>query len=256
MEAMHSATGGADDQQIKNLQMGMDIVVNTVPQVIRVLNSDRDDIRRQEIINELRTTVSAYIEKEREYQDSMDALATSRIQIRDQIDAQETALESNPAGNSICTGRAISVNVDEIFQAEKSKLPKVSLNYINKHPKMKEFESRVSIELQALMEGEDNIKDSDGIKVTQDDGGEIIATEMVSTMDPITRQEMTDPVRNTLCGHTYERNSILQLVSKNSKTKCPMAGCANKSPVTQNHLILNSDVLRIIQQKNRNPKRY
>ena len=255
MQSINSATGGADDQQIKNLRMGMDIVLNSVPQVIKVLNSDNDDIRRQEIINELRTTVSAYIEKEREYQASIDSLANTRIQIRDKIHGQETALKSNPEGNSVCTGRAIYVDVDEIFQAQKSKLPKVSLNYISKHPKMKEFESRVSIELQALVEGENNIKHADGIKVTQDDGGEIITTETVSTTDPITRKEMTNPIKNTLCGHTYERNSILQLISKNSKTKCPIAGCANRNAVTQNHLILNSDVLRLIQHKNRNPKK-
>ena len=252
---MNSATGGADDQQIKNLRMGMDIVIKTVPQIIRVLNSDEDEIQRQEVINELRTTISAYIEKEREYQDSMDALANARIEIRDKIETQETAFQNRQGQNSVCTDSDISVDVDQIFQEQKSKLPKVSLNYITKHPKMKEFESRVSIELQAIMDGENNTDNIDGMKVTHDDGGDIIATEMVSTIDPITKKEMTDPVKNTLCGHTYERNSILQLIDKNQKTKCPMGGCANKNPVTENHLIHNSDVLKIIQQKNRTQKK-
>ena len=94
------------------------------------------------------------------------------------------------------------------------------------------------------------------ITLTQGDSGdELISTQVVNTIDPITRKEMTDPVKNTLCGHTYERDSILQLIGKHPKTKCPMAGCANSNPVNQNHLIANTDLLRYIQKRNKKLKR-
>lgn len=257
---MNSATGGSDDQQIKNLRMGMDIVLNVLPQVIRAYNTPADETKRVQIINGLRNDIRDYIEREKEYQDSMDALANTRIKIRDQVEVQQqnALAESNSTGKGSkeCT---FSVDADKIFEEEKLKLPKVSSNYVDKHVKMKEFESKLAIELQCLLDCENNDKvqteDSNGLKITQDDGGEITTTEMVSTIDPITRQEMTDPVKNTLCGHTYEKNSILQLISQNRKTGCPMAGCANTNPVSQNHLILNSDVLKLIQQKNRKLKR-
>ena len=76
------------------------------------------------------------------------------------------------------------------------------------------------------------------LQVIDDACGEIIATQIIHTIDPITRLEMKDPVKNTLCGHTYEKSSILQIIKKNPKTKCPMAGCPNKNHVTENHLIL------------------
>ena len=234
----------AEDQQMKNLRMGMDIVIKSVPQVIRVLNSEKDEKMRDKIISDLRETISAYIEREKEYQDSIDALATARVQIHDNVESQVQDAE-NKNGNLIN-----SVDVDKIFREAKAKLPKQSSNYVNKHVKMKEFESKVVIELQKILAPSPS-DTTTGTIVTQDDDGEVVATETVSTIDPITRKEMTDPVKNTLCGHTYERNSIMQLISINSKQKCPMAGCANKNPVTQNHLIANSDVLKLIQQNKR-----
>ena len=231
----------AEDQQIKNLRMGMDTVIKTVPQVIRVFNSEADEKKRDEIINELRSTISAYIEREKEYQKSLDALATTRIQIHDQVEAHE----QNPENDN--NFQKVSIDVDKMFAEAKSKLPKESSNYVSKHAKMKEFESKVVVELQRIL-GQTNSDAAPGTIVTQDDDGEIVATETVSIIDPITRKEMTDPVKNTLCGHTYERSSIIQLININSKQKCPMAGCANKNPVSQNHLIVNSDILKLIQQ--------
>ena len=234
----------AEDQQIKNLRMGMDIVIKSVPQVIRVLNSEKDEKMRDEIINDLRSTISAYIEREKEYQNSIDALATARLQIHEQVESQEQDPEYRNSN------QVNSIDVDKIFQEAKSKLPKQASSYINKHAKMKEFESKVVIELQNML-GSGTADTATGTIVTQDDDGEVVATETVSTIDPITRKEMTDPVKNTLCGHTYERSSITQLININSKQKCPMAGCANKNPVTLNHLIANSDVLKLIQQNSR-----
>ena len=253
MASINTATGGVDDQQIKNLRMGMDIAIKSITQVIRVLNSDNEESKRQEIINELRGTLRAYIEREKEYHDSMDALATARIEIRDQIEAEQNQAldEENNAKDRTC-----SVDVDKVFQDAKLRLPKSSTNYIDKHSKMREFESKVALELQKITEKESGDEGVDEITVTQDDEGELIATEVVSTIDPITRKEMTDPVKNTLCGHTYERDSILQIIRKHPKTKCPNAGCPNSNPVNENHLIVNSDVLKLIQKKNKKLKKY
>ena len=254
MSSLNSATGGLDDQQIKNLRMGMDIVIKSIPQVIKVLNPERESSERTKIINDLRSTLTAYIEREREYQDAMDSLANTRIQIRDQIALQQERALTDDSGNNLAKDRTCSIDVDKLFQDEKVKLPKSSKNYVEKHPKMNEFETKLTIELQNSIERE-NVEDVDAMTVTQDDDGEVIATEMTSTIDPITRKEMTDPVKNTLCGHTYERNSIYQLITKHPKTKCPMAGCANLNPVNPNHLILNSDVLKVIQRKNKKVKK-
>ena len=253
---MTTATGGLDDQQIKNLRMGMQTVIDTLPHVIKILNKKEDDADRRKIIDDLRSTIGAYIDQERQYQDSMDALASTRLEIRDQISLQEQQLlgEENSDKNR-SRDEQTSVDVDEIFKDAKQKLPKVSSKYVEKHPKMKEFESRLDIELRAISEyGNGNDQDND-LQIVEDVCGEIIATQFINTIDPITRLEMKDPVKNTLCGHTYEKNSIQQIIKKNPKTKCPIAGCPNKNHVSQNHLILDSDVLQEIQKKNRRAKK-
>ena len=128
MASHNSATGGLDDQQIKNLRMGMDIVIKSIPQVIKVLNPERESSERTKIINDLRSTLTAYIEREREYQDAMDALANTRIQIRDQIALQQERALTDDSGNNLAKDRTCSIDVDKLFQDEKVKLPKSSKN--------------------------------------------------------------------------------------------------------------------------------
>jgi len=52
-------------------------------------------------------------------------------------------------------------------------------------------------------------------------------SEHITTIDPITKQKLTDPVRNCRCKHIYGRAAILQLIKKNPKIRCPMMGCSN-----------------------------
>ncbi|KAM3841082.1 E3 SUMO-protein ligase NSE2 [Vipera latastei] len=49
---------------------------------------------------------------------------------------------------------------------------------------------------------------------------------------PITQEEMKKPVRNKICGHTYEEEAILEHIrrrqQRNKKVNCPQVGCNNK----------------------------
>lgn len=47
---------------------------------------------------------------------------------------------------------------------------------------------------------------------------------------------MKDPVKNTLCGHSYERKSILRLM-KSSINRCPVSICSNSTPILIDHLV-------------------
>ena len=59
---------------------------------------------------------------------------------------------------------------------------------------------------------------------------------------------MTDPVKNVLCGHSYERTSIQHLTRKGKKTKCPIAGCPNDQFVQMDQLIDDTDLKRQIER--------
>ncbi|XP_076302428.1 E3 SUMO-protein ligase NSE2-like [Lasioglossum baleicum] len=47
----------------------------------------------------------------------------------------------------------------------------------------------------------------------------------INVIDPISKKRIVDPVKNTICGHTYDRESITQILKINKKTRCPVIGC-------------------------------
>jgi hypothetical protein len=49
-------------------------------------------------------------------------------------------------------------------------------------------------------------------KVDDSDDELAVADSDMLTLDPITKQTMTDPVRIKQCGHTFERSSIVSLL--------------------------------------------
>lgn len=42
----------------------------------------------------------------------------------------------------------------------------------------------------------------------------------INVIDPISKLRMTDPVRNAVCGHVYDRESLTAMLSKNKNTRC------------------------------------
>ncbi|XP_059061397.1 E3 SUMO-protein ligase NSE2-like [Achroia grisella] len=122
-------------------------------------------------------------------------------------------------------------NVDtlqERFKSHLSSLASKRLN-INNHPYMLELKKRFDKGQQAARQ---NLDESDiAITETQD-----------QYIDPITKKPIVDPVKNTVCGHIYEKDAIMNLIIRNNKTKCPVAGCGNRSPIMKQHLISDEEL--------------
>ncbi|XP_068630819.1 E3 SUMO-protein ligase NSE2-like isoform X2 [Battus philenor] len=62
-------------------------------------------------------------------------------------------------------------------------------------------------------------------------------------IDPITKRPIKDPVKNSVCGHIYERESIKELINMRKTVKCPVAGCGNTQPLEARHVV-SADELR------------
>ncbi|MPC44997.1 E3 SUMO-protein ligase NSE2 [Portunus trituberculatus] len=79
-----------------------------------------------------------------------------------------------------------------------------------------------------------------------DPDGDLIATQYSSTfLDPISKKRMTDPVRNKICDHVYDRGTITVMIAKSKqKLKCPTIGCANRKPIKLSDLKEAPDVKR------------
>lgn len=71
---------------------------------------------------------------------------------------------------------------------------------------------------------------------TRVESDDFVMESEINVFDPLTKQRMKNPVRNTLCGHHYEKSCILEAIQINGRLKCPVAGCGNKQFVTSQHL--------------------
>ncbi|EFN84318.1 E3 SUMO-protein ligase NSE2 [Harpegnathos saltator] len=54
----------------------------------------------------------------------------------------------------------------------------------------------------------------------------------INVIDPISKTRMTNPVRNIICGHVYDKDSLVAVLEKNRKTRCPVVGCGNKEYIS------------------------
>jgi len=227
------------DQQLRNLKVGMSICTKTVSAVVSL--NLQDNTVLDGALDELRDTMKNYINQERAYMDKMSAVANARAKLRDMGDDQREALGED--------------GIEEVFQKEHDKLRKKSRTPLNptKHPLMVKFEEEVVAEKtrQGLMVNDGGSREED------DDGEDLVMTQSgtQSHLDPITRAPMKDPVKNTKCGHSYERASIIHLTRKGKKTKCPIAGCPNQDHVLPEDLIDDTNLKREIEKgakKNKN----
>jgi len=226
-----------DDQQIKNLKMGMNICTKTVSAVVSL--NLRDNVALENALDELRTMMKNYIGKEHEYMDKMSAIANARAKLRDMSDNAREQLGED--------------GMEAIFRKEHDKLRKKSKTPLNpsKHTSMVCFEEEVVAEktrhgLVAGNDGEGGSEGDEDLVMTQTTG---------SHLDPITRMPMKDPVKNTKCGHSYERASIQHLTRKGKKTKCPIAGCPNQDYVRPEDLIDDTALKREIDMSGRKNKK-
>ncbi|KAM3961880.1 uncharacterized protein ACR2FA_003964 [Aphomia sociella] len=124
-----------------------------------------------------------------------------------------------------------SSNVETLqdrFNAHLSSLANKRLN-VNNHPYMLELSKRYEKVQQAARQ---NLDESDlAITESQD-----------QYIDPITKKAIVDPVKNTVCGHIYEKEAIMNLINMKSRTKCPVAGCGNRGPIMKQHLLSDEEL--------------
>ncbi|KAL4671491.1 hypothetical protein H8959_004200 [Pygathrix nigripes] len=101
----------------------------------------------------------------------------------------------------------------------------------------------------------------DGLQADREaDGTEGVDEEMIVTqsqtnfMCPITLLEMKKPVKNKVCGHTYEEEAIVGIIESRHKQKkkarCPKIGCSHTN-VRKSDLIQDEALRRAIENHNK-----
>ncbi|XP_037957798.1 uncharacterized protein LOC119687527 [Teleopsis dalmanni] len=89
----------------------------------------------------------------------------------------------------------------------------------------KAFDPKNTIEykkLEAAMVPDEEEVDSD-----------VVVKVGLNKFDPITKKQMVNPVKSIICGHHYEKESIMAMLKNRENAqkicKCPVAGCINNN---------------------------
>ena len=154
-------------------------------------------------------------------------------------------------GDSLETGYADPDQLWKRFERlKKSYNVPVDNAMIEKHQYNKMFEDRVAKMMDSTDYVPGNTQEDEA--ADEDSDEDLQATQVtVSTKDPFTMKEMVDPVVNKLCGHSYERKSILDMIKRNGNTKCPVSGCPNRGLVLEEHLSTNYQLRKQIREMKR-----
>ncbi|CAO1413203.1 unnamed protein product [Diamesa tonsa] len=72
--------------------------------------------------------------------------------------------------------------------------------------------------------------------------------EEINFVDPITKKLITNPVRNNICKHIYDLESITVAIRNSRKCRCPYIGCSSRAYLTPESLIEDRELKRKIMQ--------
>ncbi|KAL7035564.1 hypothetical protein ACKWTF_008448 [Chironomus riparius] len=120
-------------------------------------------------------------------------------------------------------------NFDKEYKYAHSELKKKASNS-EELPKYKKF--RDEIDKVVVM---DSAEEPSTSNVTMIDA-DMMVQETQLYIDPISKQYIQNPVKNTLCGHIYEKKTILEAINMNKRIRCPYMGCSNKRHVAVENL--------------------
>ena len=96
---------------------------------------------------------------------------------------------------------------------------------LKKHPKYREFSQKV----WAVHHPDEALPDEQDEELVVMRRG--ASTDETTLICPITRKLLVDPLKNTICGHSYSSEAIkhhINTAPRNKKDLCPVAGCSAK----------------------------
>merc|ERR1719219_1690228 len=185
-----------DDRHIKYINVGMEFTNKVSKKILENLDGDE----RAEQLGVMRRIMKDYIKMEHQHNISKTVLE----KIRRGLDLESANMD-----------RDIEADYQNLLQAELEK-EGIDEDRLAADPRYRQLESLISGDVQASsLENQD-------VVVTQDN--------QIFT-DPWTRKPINkEPLTNKVCGHTYEKSTVMMVLGRSAKSKkpvkCPFVGCS------------------------------
>lgn len=211
------------DKTLEHLNSAMEMITSYSLDIIAT--AFKDDLgqgqgQKVEAIQELRQHLSDLIRKEAEYKVKVKAFKSLRVK----VNAEEVKMVSELEDKL--------KREEELIEAESGgHLTEIDLM---KHNMYKRFE----VKAKEVMKRNEADPTPSQLMMRQDSDNDLVVTSAnILYKDPWTRRELVNPVRNRICGHVYEKKSVLDKLAEGKAFKCPSAGCGNKSIITKDSFI-------------------
>ncbi|EDW41888.1 E3 SUMO-protein ligase NSE2 [Drosophila sechellia] len=134
---------------------------------------------------------------------------------------------------------------EEVWKERSEAVEKKRINVKN----LDEFKNFVNaVESAAGQTGVEANGQANGTGHDEDIIMESSGSEVFSLYDPWSKALIKKPIRNKMCGHIYDRDSVMPIIMDNFGIRCPVLGCANRSYIQPDHLVEDSNVQQKIQQ--------
>ncbi|NXJ07973.1 NSE2 ligase, partial [Odontophorus gujanensis] len=159
--------------------------------------------------------------------------------------------------------RAIEETVDQIKQDKPEKIPDLKSLVKEKFDALESVNSDSDLEKnEKYMYFKDQLKDmkkqcksfNDNDDIEQIDEDLAVTQSQMNFICPITQEEMKKPVRNKVCGHSYEEDAILKIIQTRKQQKkkvcCPKIGCSHDD-VKGSDLVPDEALKRAIDSQNK-----
>lgn len=156
-----------------------------------------DEKERNEVLEQLRDAVKG------------NSIESARMKIANEIKEQL-------ANESECN---LECNLKDIVKKYKKAISEIKVD-ISKDRRLAVYDHQV--------QGLSQVSETTPSKGPDDTDTDLRLTGTdINVIDPISKMRMTDPVRNAICGHIYDRESLMAMLQKNNKTRCPVVGCTS-----------------------------
>uniref|UniRef100_T1IR53 Cytochrome b-c1 complex subunit 7 n=1 Tax=Strigamia maritima TaxID=126957 RepID=T1IR53_STRMM len=176
-----------------SLMIGVDNSSNFIADLTRIVSPERMDTIKEkaEVIQDM---VKDYINMNEEVNLYVEAVKEMRKEINNAQDRH-----------------TLTDDFDTIFQ---EKLHAIKRNRQNFNPETHDKYRELLLNIEALESSENGLDELLAPAAGDVDGELLMCQENVNTLDPITKKQMSDPVRCKLCTHVYDKSSILDLIKQ------------------------------------------
>ncbi|NXM69780.1 NSE2 ligase, partial [Serilophus lunatus] len=208
-----------------HINSGMDIATKTALDLVESFNDEED-------VNSMEKVMLEYATMDRELNHFITAFEETIDQVKQEnpenIPDLEKLVEEKFAALE-------SKNSDSDFQRNEK-----YMYFVDQLKEMKKQFRRVS--------------DNGNETIEQIDEDIAVTRSQMNFICPITQMEMKRPVRNKVCGHTYEEEAILEIIQsrkqKKKKVRCPKMGCSHVD-VKGSDLVPDEALKRLIDSQNK-----